>query len=216
LSFYTRFRKHLHKVEVASGVLLIFIGLLVATGSVSRLSSLMTWLPNAENILKPAFSNNAAPAPAAETQAAPAPDVEFKTLDARTLRMNDLRGKVVLVNFWATWCAPCRGEVPSFNAMQRELGARGFEVVGVSSHDSPAQIREFQKDVPQEYTLVTADEGVAIKFGTGPARPVTYVVDREGRIRHTFTGVAEREQFESVVRPLLDEGAQAATNAGGD
>lgn len=94
--------------------------------------------------------------------------------------------------------------------MQRELSARGLSVVGVTSHDTPEQIREFQKDVPQDYTVLTGPEDTPDRFKNGPGLPVTYILDREGRVREKIVGPKDRAGFEALVKPLLDE-ATAAT-----
>ncbi|HVS21572.1 MAG TPA: TlpA disulfide reductase family protein, partial [Pyrinomonadaceae bacterium] len=121
-------------------------------------------------------------------------------------------GRVVLLNFWATWCVPCRGEIPEFNAMQKELQARGFSIVGasVSPVDTADAIRSFQKDVKQEYTVIRGAEEIGAKFGNGPGLPVTYLLDREGRIRQKFIGQTSRENFEAAIKPLLDEAPATA------
>src|SRR6266478_2241168 len=110
LSFYSKFRRHLHKVEVVSGVVLILIGLLVMSNRVTLLASsrLAGWLPNLESRLK--FGGGNAPAPTTNPNAnfPSAPDVQFSKLDGSPLKLKDLRGRVVLLNFWATWCIPCR------------------------------------------------------------------------------------------------------------
>jgi cytochrome c-type biogenesis protein len=231
LGFYTKFRRHLHKVEVFSGAMLIVIGLMIATGTVTRISSLAASLPNPEAWIERWSKRAAPPAPAGALASGegaggsapgasvskfpPLPDAEFQTLDGRTSRLADLRGKVVLLNFWATWCGPCRGEIPEFNEMAREHGAKGFEVVGVTTHDSPEQIREFQKDIPQEYTVLLGGSDVPEKFNNGPGLPVTYVIDREGRVREKIFGPRDRAGFEALVKPLLEEGpATAEARAG--
>jgi cytochrome c-type biogenesis protein len=211
LSFYSKFRRHLHKVEVVSGVVLISIGLLIATGYSSLLASsrVAGLLPNFESYIKVAPPH--APAPGSSTFA-PAPDVQFEALDGKPIRLSSLRGRVVLLNFWATWCLPCRAEIPEFNALQRDLESKGLSVVGVSVSpvDTSDSIRSFQKDIRQDYTVLRGPEEIGSKFGNGPGLPVTYLLDREGRIRQKFNGPQTRENFEAAIKPVLEEAPATA------
>jgi cytochrome c-type biogenesis protein len=213
LTFYSKFRKHLHKVEVVSGVVLILIGLLIATGYSSLLASsrLAGMLPNLEALLKVSPAAPAVPAPG-NSRFAPAPDVEFEALDGKPIRLSSLRGRVVLLNFWATWCQPCRAEIPEFNALQRDLESKGLSVVGVSvsAVDTSDSIRNFQKDIKQDYTILRGAEEIGSQFGNGPGLPVTYILDREGRIRQKFVGPQTRENFEAAIKPLLEEAPATA------
>ena len=214
LSFYSKFRRHLHKVEVVSGIILILIGVLVMSNRVTLLASsrLAGWLPNLEGLVQlrggtPPPVNNSG-----KQNYKAAPDVQFTKLDGSALRLADLRGRVVLLNFWATWCVPCRTEMPEFNDMQRDLGARGLAIVGasVSPEDSPSVIQSFQKDVKQDYTVVRGEEEIGRQFQNGPGLPVTHILDRDGHIRQTFYGPQKREVFEAVIKPLLDEAQTTA------
>jgi cytochrome c-type biogenesis protein len=211
LGFYSKFRQHLHKVEVVSGVVLILIGLLIASGYSSLLASsrLAGLLPNLESLLRPPTATSKPPA---QTTFPPTPEVEFQTLDGQPFHLASLRGKVVLLNFWATWCIPCRAEIPEFNTMQHDLQARGFLIVGASLSpvDTAEAIRGFQKDVKQDYTVIRGAEDIGAKFGNGPGLPVTYLIDREGRIRQKFIGQTSRETFETALKPLLDEAPATA------
>lgn len=209
LGFYSNFRKHLHKVEVVSGVILILIGLLVMTNRVTLLASsqLAKLIGNPESILKVTPDSTAAAKinPAAQ----PAPDVQFTKLDGGTLKLADLRGRVVLLNFWATWCIPCRSEIPALSAMQKDLESRGLSVVGVSYDDTADLVRDFQKDIKQEYAIVLGGKDVGSQLPASPL-PTSYIIDREGRIREKFIGEKSRQAFEAVIKPLLDEGPATA------
>lgn len=208
LAFYKNFRKHLHKVEVVSGVVLIIVGLLVMSGKSTILASstLAAWLPNAEGWIKvkPA-APTVSTAPTANPGFQPAPQVQFQTLAGQPFTLGELRGNVVLLNFWATWCIPCREEIPVLNAMQHDLGGRGFKVVGATLDDTAAAVQDYQKEVAKfEYTVVT---------GSGDAQPqlpTTYLIDREGRVRHRIIGARDRAGWEAVVKPLLDETVSTA------
>ncbi|HYX43074.1 MAG TPA: cytochrome c biogenesis protein/redoxin, partial [Pyrinomonadaceae bacterium] len=173
LGFYSKFRRHLHKVEVVSGVLLIAIGLLIATNTITRLASAAVGLPSLEAAVdrwvKKQPTATATPVNVAASFET-APDVEMKTLDGQSFRLSSLRGRVVLVNFWATWCLPCRAEIPDFNEMQKSYAARGFAVVGITSHDTTAQVREFQKELKQDYTVLLSGDDAPEQFKTGPGR----------------------------------------------
>jgi cytochrome c-type biogenesis protein len=213
LGFYTKFRKHLHKVEVFAGIILIAIGLLIMTNRVTVLTSswLASKLPNLEGGFQ-LRTGDANQSKDAGQNAPKAPDVEFTKLDGTALKLSDLRGRVVLLNFWATWCVPCRSEMPEFNQMQKDLEARGLSVVGasVSPLDTPDVIRSFQRDVKQEYTVVRGPEAIGNQFNNGPGLPVTHILDRQGRIRQTFFGPQSRAVFETAIKPLLDETAATA------
>src|SRR6266699_4237845 len=213
LSFYSKFRRHLHKVEVVSGVILILIGGLVMTNRVTLLASsrLAGWLPNLESRLKPiGVPETKAPDNASVKQNFPAaPDVQFTKLDGSSLHLKDLRGRVVLLNFWATWCVPCRNEIPSLSAMQKDLEARGLSVIGVSYDDTADLVQRFQKDIPQSYQIVLGGREVGAQLPASPL-PTTYIIDREGRIRDKMIGERTRVAFESVIKPLLEESSTTA------
>jgi len=212
LAFYGKFRKHLHKVEVVSGVVLIVVGLLVMSGQSTLLTSskLAAFLPNAEGWIK------VKPAPTAAAPATAnfelAPQVQFQTLSGQPFTLVQLRGQVVLLNFWATWCIPCREEIPVLNAMQHELEGKGLKVIGASLEDTAAGVVEYQKDVRKfEYQVLVGGDDARAKFGGTPL-PTTYLIDRDGRIRQKIIGARDREGWEAAVKPLLDEPAATAQN----
>lgn len=213
LGFYAKFRQHLHKVEVVSGVVLIFIGLLVASGYATLLasSSLAKVLPNLEaqvsSLVKPgaATSDSSVPPAKKNNDALPlAPEVELRTLGGEPVNLTSLRGRVVLLNFWATWCLPCRAEIPELNVMHRDLEQQGLSIVGVSLDDTADEVKGFQNDIKQEYTTLLGSNDVRTKFGVVPL-PTTFIIDREGRIRQKIIGERNRAGFEAVIKPLLAE-----------
>jgi cytochrome c-type biogenesis protein len=215
LSFYSKFRKHLHKVEVTSGVVLIVVGLLVMTGKSTLLTSswLAKYLPNAESWIKV----NPTIAPPTTTAAGGtfelAPEVQFQTLAGQQVTLGQLRGNVVLLNFWATYCIPCREEIPVLNAMQHELEPRGLKVVGASLEDTVDGIESYQKEVRRfEYQVLVGGDDAKAKFG-GTVLPTTYLIDREGRIRQKIIGARDRAGWEAAVKPLLDEAPATAQKA---
>lgn len=208
LAFYGKFRQHLHKVEIVSGVVLIVVGLLVMSGKSTLLTSsrLAAWLPNAEGWIT--VQPGTAPAtgnPPVSSNFEPAPDVSFQTLTGQQFTLGQLRGNVVLLNFWATWCIPCREEIPILNAMQHDLESRGLKVVGASLEDTAAGVEEYQKEVKKfEYQVLVGGDEAKAKFGGTPL-PTTYLIDREGRIRQKIIGARDRAGWEAAVKPLLDE-----------
>src|ERR1051325_5899645 len=212
LAFYGKFRKHLHKVEVVSGVVLIVVGLLVMSGQSTLLTSskLAAYLPNAEGWIK--VKPSTATTTASTSNFEPAPEVQFQTLNGQPFTLGQLRGQVVLLNFWATWCIPCREEIPVLNAMQKELQAKGLTIVGASLEDTAAGVEEYQKDVRKfEYQVLVGGDEAKQKFGGTPL-PTTYLIDRDGRIRQKIIGARDREGWEAAVKPLLDETAATARN----
>ncbi len=216
LGFYSKFRQHLHKVEVVSGVMLMLIGLVVAFGYTTRLTSskLASLLPNAEAWLKvePTTPPATAPAPPTNGSFALAPDFALTKLEGQQLRLSELRGRVVMLNFWATWCGPCRAEIPELNAMQKDLKDQGLTIIGVSWDDTVEGVREFQQELPQDYTILLNGEGVQSLFGGIPSLPTTYLIDRDGRIRQKIIGARGRSVFEAAIKPLLDETPVTAKN----
>ncbi len=216
LGFYGRFRKHLHKVEVVSGIVLILVGLLVMTGQSTLLASsrFMAWLPNAEGWLK--LKEPIAPAPSTASTATfeTVPDVEFQTMAGKSFRLSELHGQVVLLNFWATYCIPCREEIPALNSLQHDLEAQGLKVVGASLDDDVAGVNSYQKEVRKfDYEVLLGGSDAKTKFQQS-VLPTTYLIDRLGRIRQKIIGARDRATWEAAVKPLLAE--QPATASAGN
>ncbi len=213
LGFYKNFRQHLHKVEVVSGVVLILVGVLVMSGQSTLLTSgrIAAWLPNWEGKLN--LGTTPAPAPPAATAGTnfePAPDVEFQTLAGAPFRLKEVQGQVVLLNFWATWCIPCREEIPELNALQHELQAKGLKVIGASTEDDAAGINAYQEQVAKfEYDVLVGGADAKAKL-EHPQLPTTYIIDRQGRIRHKIIGARDKAGWEAAVKPLLEEAVTAS------
>jgi len=216
LSFYKNFRRHLHKVEVISGVVLIVVGLLVMSGQSTLLatSRFMSWLPNWEGKLK--LSDKTPPPSstgAANANFEPAPDVEFQTLAGKPFRLKELQGQVVLLNFWATYCVPCREEIPALNALQHELQSQGLRIVGASLDDTAADVNTYQQEVAKfEYQVLLGGSNAKVKFQQS-VLPTTYLIDRQGRIRQKIIGARDKAAWEAAVKPLLAETPATASVA---
>lgn len=205
LGFYQGFRRHLQWVERFAGVLLIVIGVLVATNQLTRLSSYFTFL-NRFNLEAPlAASVDSAGTQAQTGERRAAPDVVLTRADGSAFRLSEFKGKVVVVNFWASWCLPCRLEIPAFNKVAAEYRARGVEFIGVSVDDGGwKDIHEFQKEVPIEYLVVLdADKKAAEGFGGLPGLPVTLYLDREGRVAAKHIGITDVDDLRRQIEGLL-------------
>jgi cytochrome c-type biogenesis protein len=216
LGFYKNFRRHLHKVEVVSGVVLILVGILVMSGQSTLLASsrFMALIPNLEGWLK-----LDRPAPVAVTPAKanenyePVPDVQFQTLAGQPFRLKELEGQVVLLNFWATYCIPCREEIPALNSLQHELQSQGLRIVGASLDDSIDGVNAYQQEVVKfEYQVLVGDGDAKVKFEQA-VLPTTYLIDRQGRIRQKIIGARDKAGWEAAVKPLLAETPATASAA---
>src|SRR5262247_1704619 len=134
----------------------------------------------------------------------PAPKLELKDVEGRVLRLSDYKGKVVLLNFWATWCAPCRAEMPDLVKWQREYKSKGLQVIGVTyPPEELAEVREFIKSVKVNYPVALGEEQTKAMFVKGETLPVTVVIDKKGMVREVILGIIFPEEFEQKVKPLL-------------
>lgn len=144
------------------------------------------------------------PPPAALGQTRKAPALELKDLRGRIHRLSDYKGKVVLLNFWATWCPPCRAEVPDLVGRQREHGPQGLQVVGVTyPPTSRAQVRAFVRRHKVTYPILLGTPETKALFFAGETLPVTVVIDREGNVKDVIEGILLPEEFDEKVKPLL-------------
>src|ERR1700754_1212429 len=217
LSFYKNFRRHLHKVEVVSGVVLILVGVLVMSGQSTLLASskLTAWIPNLEGWLKldQTTPKPPPPAPTAKASFEAVPDVEFRTLTNEPYTLKTLQGQVVMLNFWATYCIPCREEIPALNSLQHELESQGLRIVGASLDDSIADVNQYQKDVVKfDYQVLIGGSDAKVKFAQS-VLPTTYLIDRQGRIRQKIIGARDKAGWEAAVKPLLAETPATASAA---
>ncbi len=133
-----------------------------------------------------------------------APPFSLPTVQGGTFHLDDIRERVGVVNFWATWCEPCRDEIPGLITLQDEYRDEGLRIVGISiEEDSRDAVASFIDTFPFNYPLLVDGLSVAEAYGADVAVPTTVVVDRRGRIAARLYGALHRDSLESHVRPLL-------------
>ena len=133
-----------------------------------------------------------------------APDLSLKDINGKTVRLSDLTGKVVLLNFWATWCAPCRTEIPDLVKKQQEYESRGLRIIGITyPPEDAAEVRRFVRNMKIIYPVVIGAKQTRLAFTTSETLPLTVIIDREGKIRGIIEGIMYRDEFEEKVKPLL-------------
>src|SRR5438552_7496165 len=134
----------------------------------------------------------------------PAPEFELKDADGKTVRLSDYKGKVVLLDFWATWCGPCKIEIPWLKDFQRKYKDRGFEVIGVSMDEEGWQVvKPFVSEVGINYRIVIGDDSTAQLYGGVDALPTAFVIDREGRIAAVHVGLTSKGEIQHGIEEVL-------------
>jgi peroxiredoxin len=141
---------------------------------------------------------------AASKPLAPAPDFVLSQIGGQDLRISSYRGKVVLLDFWATWCYPCRQEIPHFVELQEKYRDRGLQIIGVSMDDSPEPVPAFVRQFHMNYPVVMGNAKIGELYGGLLGLPITFVLDREGRIVAKHVGATDAAVFEREITRLLE------------
>ena len=159
--------------------------------------------------IQKARHNNSANGPGGKLLNQPAPDFSLTALDGKTLKLSDYRGKAVLLNFWATWCEPCKIEMPWFVDLQKKYGPQGLQVLGVAMDDSaPKDIAEFAQKMGVNYPIVIGKEEVGTQYGGVQYLPSSFYIGRDGKIVDRVFGLVSRSEIESNIQKAL--GSQVA------
>lgn len=145
---------------------------------------------------------------AQERPARQVPDFSLTTLEGKALKFSDYRGKVVLIDFWATWCVPCQTEIPRFVAFQKRYSAQGFQVIGISMDDSPAEVRKFYIKFNMNYPVGLGDAKLADQFGGVLGLPLTFLIIRDGTIFKQYNGNSDVDKMEEDVKLVLRSGSR--------
>ncbi len=144
----------------------------------------------------------AASLPVAPIKGHPAPEIALDTLDGQTVRLSDFRGKPVIVNFWATWCPPCRAETPELQALHRELGDKVVLLgVNVTSQDN-GDVAGFVREFGVTYPILLDVDGKAFQDYNILGLPTTIFIDRNGIVNEVFTGAVNKAYIESKLPEL--------------
>ena len=144
-------------------------------------------------------------------QGQPAPDFSLATVDGQTVKLSDFRGKAVLLNFWATWCEPCKIEMPWFVDLQKKYGPQGLQVIGVAMDDaSPKEIGEFAHKMSVNYPVLVGKEAVGDQYGGIPYLPSTFYISRDGKVVDRVYGLVSRSEIENNIQKALGQQGQVA------
>ena len=139
----------------------------------------------------------------AQTEQA-APPFSVRDLDGRTVRLQDLRGKPVVLDFWATWCAPCRASMPDLDALQEKYAEQGLVVLGLSlDEDGTAPVKRFVEKLGIRFRIALANEKMLAQYGPIRSAPTTLFINRRGIVVRRVVGYVDKETMESFIRELF-------------
>ena len=188
-------------------------------------AALALFVAEKQQVLAPGAPDAAKTAPAPKAPSAPAirgkpaPDIELPDLSGAKLRLRDLKDKVLLVNFWATWCAPCEIEIPWFNDFDQKYREQGLEIVGISlDEEGPEVVKRYVAKKKMTYKVVMGDDKAAEAFGGVIGLPTTFLVDRNGKFYSMHRGlvgkdIVEEELLELLGTPKEPSSASKATSS---
>jgi peroxiredoxin len=147
---------------------------------------------------------------ASSTERKQAPAFKLKDGDGRTVSLADYKGKVVLLNFWATWCGPCKVEIPWFVEFEQKFKDRGFAVVGVSMDEEGWEVvKPYLEKNRVNYRMAVGNDEVAQDYGGVESLPTTFLIDKQGRIAKTHIGLVSKSDYENEIVQLLDGSSRA-------
>ena len=134
----------------------------------------------------------------------PAPPLALKDIHGRTFSLSSYRGKVVLLNFWATWCTPCRAEIPDLIKLQRQYRGQGLRIIGITyPPETIPDVTHFIRKLGMNYRVAMGTKASKALFASSETLPMTVVIDRDGSVRDVIEGIMYRDEFEQKVKPLL-------------
>ena len=150
------------------------------------------------------LARRSTPSGTAQMKSGTAPDFTLQSLNGKTIRLSDFRGKAVVLNFWATWCAPCKIEMPWFVDLQKQYGPAGVQFLGVAMDDaSTKEIAEFAQSMNVNYPILIGKEAVGDAYGGVQFLPETFYLDRNGKIVDKAFGLKGRGEIEDDIKKIL-------------
>ncbi|HVB85678.1 MAG TPA: cytochrome c biogenesis protein CcdA [Candidatus Dormibacteraeota bacterium] len=218
LKFYQKFRRHLHTVEVVSGVVLLLVGLLFFGPGLTLISRHMGNMAGLEGLLPKSVlqplegTTNGGSGKAAAADLTPEPNVTFKNLQGNDVSLASYKGKVVLLNMWGTWCEPCQGEIPTLIKMQQDYSNKGFTILGVATNDDLDRVipfvhtRKFDvggQELTMNYPIVMGSDEISTAFGGLLGMPTSFLINRNGDIVKKYIGSLNPEEINKDVQAQL-------------
>ena len=132
-------------------------------------------------------------------------DFTFKDLDGRDVTLSSFKGKVILLDFWATWCGPCKFEIPGFIELYTKYRSQGFQVLGLAVDDPVPALKAYAEQMKMNYPVLVGEgrEDILEAYGPMPGLPTTFIISRDGKICSSHTGLEKKETFEKEIKALL-------------
>ncbi|MDZ4815938.1 MAG: TlpA disulfide reductase family protein [Verrucomicrobiota bacterium] len=150
------------------------------------------------------FAATLSPSQAKDMKNQMAPAWELKDIDGKTVKLSDFKGKVILLDFWATWCPPCREEIPGFINLQKKYGDKGVVIIGVSVDEGgPDVVKKFAQKLGVNYPMLMASPELPDQYGGIEGIPTTFIIDKTGKIVDIHVGMTPEAEFEKIIKGLL-------------